>query len=912
MHRKYLRMERLAEFLKGTVSANPAEIKAAESQLSQLRASQGFPLALLETINQGALPMDVRLAAAIYFKNLVKREWESLGTSEERVLIKQHIVSLMLSLPRPLQAQISAAVTLISDSDFPLGWQSLVPQLVSAIGNDAHRQGALQTLHAVLDKYRTVVRSDSVLREMQFILPQLQSAHLECFKSSVSLLVNSSPLPRSSLEPIIEQTTLLSGIFLLMNSVDIPEFYEDHLSDWMSGFLALLNFSAASLSKRKGEEDEPSALDKLRTAVCENLALYAERYQEQFQPHVTSTVKAVWDFLCGLNAETGNDPLVASGIKFLASAAGTKWESAASPFDSPGALESICEKVVLPNLKLRESDEELFRDNPTEFIRRDVEGADQDTRRRAAMDLVRSLSKFHEVKVTEILVSFAQKLLTVNEWHNKEVCAYVVAATAAKAATRQGGVTKISQSVDVSGFFKSQLLPELIQGDREMLKACALKFLTSFRSFINVHECVPLIIAHLESPRVVIHTYAAHALSVSLGGLAKLDQQSTDVAIRVTLARLKNDKVHNEYIMRLVVSLLTLPISGDALNEAGRVLPSVLVCVIADPSNPQFAHSLFEALSILLTRQISESVENAILPILSEILSKNIAEFMPYAFQLLALLLERSVKPLFTTLFPMLLNDDLWRQTGVVSALVRLLDAYFVQNDKLTHLLTDDVIQRILGKVQFLLKSPKTEQSAFDLVSSIFRRCPLKLYHKFLTPLLGLLLGEIRDRKTERKVNSLAVCLSVFVVSGPGARELIANLDSIQGGLADQVIRGLWMPALPNLTGRVTRKVALLAAAALVEHVGTKPDVMPALLQGVQGLVIGGVTQSIVADQIPDHVDISFDAAFVKLKYASTNEDYAPQVVDENKVIKGVLAPHAGAIVSLPNTQSLIAWLGQP
>lgn len=42
------------------------------------------------------------------------------------------------------------------------------------------------------------------------------------------------------------------------------------------------------------------------------------------------------------------------------------------------------------------SDEELFEDNPEEYIRRDIEGSDVDTRRRAACDLVKALSKEFE------------------------------------------------------------------------------------------------------------------------------------------------------------------------------------------------------------------------------------------------------------------------------------------------------------------------------------------------------------------------------------------------------------------------------------------------------------------------------------------------------------------------------------
>ena len=46
------------------------------------------------------------------------------------------------------------------------------------------------------------------------------------------------------------------------------------------------------------------------------------------------------------------------------------------------------------------SDEELFEDNPEEYIRRDIEGSDVDTRRKAACDLVKALAKTYEEHIS--------------------------------------------------------------------------------------------------------------------------------------------------------------------------------------------------------------------------------------------------------------------------------------------------------------------------------------------------------------------------------------------------------------------------------------------------------------------------------------------------------------------------------
>ena len=73
---------------------------------------------------------------------------------------------------------------------------------------------------------------------------------------------------------------------------------------------------------------------------------------------------------------------------------------------TPGYVGQITEKVVIPNLSLREQDVERFEDEPIEFIRQDLEGADDDTRRRAATNFLRTLMEQFEQLVTGVVVRY--------------------------------------------------------------------------------------------------------------------------------------------------------------------------------------------------------------------------------------------------------------------------------------------------------------------------------------------------------------------------------------------------------------------------------------------------------------------------------------------------------------------------
>lgn len=60
-------------------------------------------------------------------------------------------------------------------------------------------------------------------------------------------------------------------------------------------------------------------------------------------------------------------------MQFLTSVAEKQHYS--SIFGSEGTLQALCEKVVVPNMQFRPSDEEVFETDPDEYIRRDIEGS---------------------------------------------------------------------------------------------------------------------------------------------------------------------------------------------------------------------------------------------------------------------------------------------------------------------------------------------------------------------------------------------------------------------------------------------------------------------------------------------------------------------------------------------------------
>lgn len=99
------------------------------------------------------------------------------------------------------------------------------------------------------------------------------------------------------------------------------------------------------------DDEEAGLLEQVRSQICDNVALYAQKYDEEFSSHLPGFVDAIWNLLVGTGQQVKYDLLVSNAIQFLASVADRN--SYRNVFEAPGTLQSICEKVIVPNMHFR-------------------------------------------------------------------------------------------------------------------------------------------------------------------------------------------------------------------------------------------------------------------------------------------------------------------------------------------------------------------------------------------------------------------------------------------------------------------------------------------------------------------------------------------------------------------------------
>eukprot|EP01113_Clastostelium_recurvatum_P047361 TRINITY_DN8430_c0_g1_i3.p1 TRINITY_DN8430_c0_g1~~TRINITY_DN8430_c0_g1_i3.p1 ORF type:complete len:991 (+),score=218.41 TRINITY_DN8430_c0_g1_i3:45-2975(+) len=841
--------EQLASTLEQSLSHVADIRRAAESNLQARSLQPDYPMLLLQIVHNPSHPLPIAQAAAVAFKNFIKANWsEETGPISEqtREQVRTILVDLMLQVRPTIQKQLSATLTIISQTDFPSKWPQLLPALVSKLAVTGTPDwglvlGVLRTIHSVMRRYRHQYKSTDVLKDLKYILGILEQPYFMLFGGILNSIEQTLANPAVAAQ-IFDIVRLLLKIFYTLNVIDLPEFFEDNMEVFMSNFRKLLHFQVPATSPEPLRaallegltEDRPGRLHRVQALVCNCINLYIEKYEEEFQRYLHVFVQDVWNLVSNIGAEMRYDPLVHAALEFLRSVSTSVYYAL---FNDPSALQIICKNIVIPCMKLRQDDLEIFEDNPQEYIRRDMEGSDGDTRRRSALELVKGLRKHFEAQVTQIFSADIGVLLQQyasnpkDNWWAKSTAIYLVTSLAVRSATTRQGVSSTNELVPIMEFFTNQIVPELQNPAPAslLLKADALKFVTSFRQQLSkdvIMQLFPLLVSVLQDPNTVVHSYAANfidrVLTIKDGAVPRFGKADIKPILRGVIVALFAalqfpGSAQNEYVMRAIMRTIAVaqdemvPLAADCMHQ----LVAVLGNVVQNPTIPTFNHYMFECIAALVGSVGTAAPANItafeqyLFPPFQTILQKDILEFAPYVFQIMSQLLEldpAGVTPPFQSIFPALVAPVLWERSGNVPALVRLLQAYLWRGRG------EGVIQHIepvLGVFQKLISSNATDDEAFYLLESIVAYVPLAAVTPHLPTIFTIIFTRLTRSRTPKFVRSFAIFLGFFVAVHGGS-SLVQTVEKIQNGLMARVV-DLWLQNGTQIIGKVERKIVIIA-----------------------------------------------------------------------------------------------------
>jgi exportin-2 (importin alpha re-exporter) len=629
--------------------------------------------------------------------------------------------------------------------------QDLVSRLTP--DNAKVNNGVLEVAHSIFRRWRPLYRSDDLFSEINHVLNKFGEPFAQLLQST-DQQIEANKDNKEALPQHFETMNLLMKLFYDLSCQDLPPIFEDNLSSIVPLLQKYLTYDNPLLKTDDDSESGPEEF--VKAAICEVLVLYVQKYEDAFGTYLQPFITSSWNLLTTIGPETKYDILVSKALHFLTAVASIP--NHAQNFNNADILGQIVEKVILPNVTLRDSDVEQFEDEPIEYIRKDLEGSDADTRRRAATDFLRKLLEQFEKLVTEVVGKYINHYLAAfsqnpqEEWKSKDTAVYLFSSIAAKGMiTASQGVKTTNTLVDVVDFFQQHIANDLIAatGVEPIIKVDAVKYLYTFRSQLTKEQwraAFPPLIQNLASDNYVVYTYAAIAVERVLylkndagqhvfgkEDVLPFSKDLLEHLFQLIEKESAPEKVQeNEFLMRCVMRVLivirdgVIPVSDSVLQH----LINITKIIGANPSNPRFYYYHFEALGALVrftAPSQPEKLEQALYEPFAAVLSNDVQEFMPYVFQLFAALLEShpqgTLSEYYKALIAPILTPALWESRGNVPALSRLLIAIIPRaaND----IVANNQLEAVLGLFQKLMAGKtRTEGHAMDLLETIITAYP--------------------------------------------------------------------------------------------------------------------------------------------------------------------------------------------
>lgn len=762
--------------------------------------------------------------------------------------MKNDIFACLQEASTNSRVQLSEIICTIAFQDYPENWPDLIDRLLEKINPSdfATNLTILKTLHYIFKRYRLEERSDDLYREINYTMSKFGPALLQIYLGIEGLLRTGSS-DKQFLSLVLQNAIFANKIFYSLSFQDIPEFIETNLATFMKILMFLFTLDNPLLATQN--EDEPGLLEKLRSSVAKIAIMYAGKYEEDFT-QLPDFAQATWTILTGrVSTQPKDDKVACTCICFLASVA---HQERHKDIFAP-TLEIICDKIILPNMTIRESDLEVFEDEPIEFIKRDTEGSSEVSNRyTAAVTLVRNLMEFFEVQITQILLASVQRSLSeyavnpTRNWRHKLLATQIFSAIGARGFTEAFGVTRVNGLLNLKEFFVNNVAGDL-QATNEalhpLIKLEAIKFVAMYRNQLDKTDLslsLSTLLHHLESKNYIIHTYAALAiekiLSIRRGGeslFSAADISSLVGKLSVTILalifnhRTLDKMVENYFLIKAFMRVISLAPEADISSVCAKFqdrLIWLLGEIVKNPMNPLFNHYLFESFAVMIKATASTApsttfaqLEGQLVPILFGLLQAEQSDLFPYTFQLFALMTEcssqaSSLPQYAQSLLPALTQPLLWAVPCNTPALIRFSQAVLGKEGSNSTLFSS--MDALLSIFRLLLGSKVNEPHAFALLSALFSHAPLQIAQQHLRPALMLILTRVQRDKSQRLCSSILLFFSLLVAEeslGPQSADyLLRTLEAIQPRLYLMLLKSLFVPSLSKVIDPQDKRVVVL------------------------------------------------------------------------------------------------------
>ncbi|XP_004700059.1 importin-8 [Echinops telfairi] len=376
-------LNRIIQALKGTI--DPKLRIAAEKELNQSYKIINFAPSLLRIIVSDHVEFPVRQAAAIYLKNMLTQYWPDREPppgeavfpfnihENDRQQIRDNIVEGIIRSPDLVRVQLTMCLRAIIKHDFPGRWPSVVDKINYYLQsqNSGSWLGSLLCLYQLVKtyEYKKAEEREPLIAAMQIFLPRIQQQIIQL-------------LPDSSHYSVLLQKQILKIFYALVQyALPLQLMGNQMMTQWMEIFRTIIDRAVPPETLQIDEDDRPELVWwKCKKWALHIVALLFERYgsprtvtKEYFefsQFFLKTYAVGIQQVLLKILDQYRQKQYVAPRVlqqtfNYLNQGVvhSVTWKQ------MKPHIQNISEDVIFSVMCYKDEDEELWQDDPYEYIR---------------------------------------------------------------------------------------------------------------------------------------------------------------------------------------------------------------------------------------------------------------------------------------------------------------------------------------------------------------------------------------------------------------------------------------------------------------------------------------------------------------------------------------------------------------
>ncbi|KAJ2160790.1 Nonsense-mediated mRNA decay protein 5 [Coemansia sp. RSA 552] len=384
-------LNQLVSLFDSTLHPDPSVREGAEKQLQQLESQDGFLALLLRAIASADLQLGTRQAAAIYFKNRVRRSWNPTPRATEqhapigendRTVTRSNILSGIVVSPQAIKLQLTECLGIILKYDFPERWPQFTVELRDLLNSEdtSRVYTGLLALLELVKRYRYTTNRDVLNEAARELFPRVQKIADEAlasddelamrmvwlaFKSYLNTIQTGLPVPFQELGNLVAWGTSFIKMIEKPVAFDKDTIDENAAREpvWKAK-----KWAVRSINRLYSRYGNPALLP---SSNAKKHAAFAKLFTADFMPQILQvylrqiegfTAGAVWmsERIRGLIAQFMSDCVK---------------EKSAWKLLKPH-VEGIVEHFIFPQMCFTQEDQELWEDNPPEYVSKRIDPID--------------------------------------------------------------------------------------------------------------------------------------------------------------------------------------------------------------------------------------------------------------------------------------------------------------------------------------------------------------------------------------------------------------------------------------------------------------------------------------------------------------------------------------------------------